>query len=240
MGSKGNPSYEYMANNKAIADLALHQFMDRDPPEDPIPSGEEEIPDVTDQITGMEIAGEDSRNSTQIGSTADLVVFTPASGNRARSSSRQSHMSGESDIRTSTGKTSKTRSMVKPGYSGTQFHERPPDKYMRSCHRGSQEENPPVPGVSTQTGPSYSSRCYTPSRGVINYLDTIEGAPPFELSSELRDWHNDCWGGLINPPANLRIEHFIRSLPEECSQMGKLSEGYASIHLCSTEPKGCT
>lgn len=138
-------------------------------------------------------------------------------------------MSWESGVRTATGTTTRSRSTVKPGHAGPQIHDRPPDKYIKACYREPHETAPSVPGMATQTGPSYSSRCYTPSKGVISYLDTLEGVPSFELLSEVRDWHNDCWGGLLNPPANLKIEHFIRSLPES------VPNGEAQRRICLAE-----
>lgn len=82
MSSKEITSYEDMANDKELADQALRNFMTRDPPENPDPSTEESVPDVVDQIVGMDLGGDDSRDSTQAGSISD---YTPASGKRARS-----------------------------------------------------------------------------------------------------------------------------------------------------------
>lgn len=215
MDKKKEPTLQDMLDDKELADQVLRNFMASDPPEDSDSLNPGTSSDMAEQIEDIGLEDDSTRDNMSGDNQMELVVLGPGKQKRPRSTSSQPHRSGEVGIKTPDEVIGRCKSAGPPVAGGYIPGERPPDKYMRSSRNPGAIHTPTAPCVGTQTAPVYAAKHYTPSHAVIDYLDNPIGIPPIEMGAELRDWYADNWDGLIQPPEDLRIEHFIKGLPDD-------------------------
>lgn len=68
-------------------------------------------------------------------------------------------------------------------------------------------------GGSRTVEVNYPPGTYTVSQDIIDYFEGKTSCPPIGLDKAKKDWFRDLWDGLVDPPEDLDIFHFMAIIP---------------------------
>lgn len=143
----------------------------------------------------------------------------PWTGKRQRLDTPSAHHSGLSGRKDGSRQTISGTIPLRPVYQRNLDKEIPPDKFVHIMSIATTSQTPIRPKTAPTGKVQYSAKHYTPSEEVVDFIKTWKGIPPVSLSAELRQWHSDNWNGFIDLPSDLKVEYFIRCIPDNTTNM---------------------